>query len=158
MLRQIFNLPLHSSLRHTNYDYMRLTFWWWPSPIYIHFHGTTVCMGSTNYKYKSHVSCDVSFMLTWNSENVHSIHWSVNGVSALGYKVKMEVTDVSGPYNLPNTTLELHGMLGHISGVIRTHVSSVLTSVTWIPPVWCFFLCDIIVERETNALSHMSQG
>jgi len=26
MLSQIFNLPLHSSSRHTNYDYMRLTF------------------------------------------------------------------------------------------------------------------------------------
>jgi len=26
MLSQIFNLPLHSSSRHTNYNYMRLTF------------------------------------------------------------------------------------------------------------------------------------
>jgi len=26
MLSQIFNLPLHSSSRHTIYDYMRLTF------------------------------------------------------------------------------------------------------------------------------------
>jgi len=56
-----------------------------------------VCMGSSNYKFKSPVSCDVSFVLTCNSENVHSIDSSVKGVSATGYKVKMEVTDVSGP-------------------------------------------------------------
>lgn len=55
-----------------------------------------VCMGSSNNKFKSPVSCDVSFVL-WNSENVHSIDSSVKGVSATGYKVKMEVTDVSGP-------------------------------------------------------------
>lgn len=77
--------------------------------------------------------------------------------------MKLEVTDDSGTLCYPkqdiDTALALHGVLEHISEVTRTQeLSNVLTSVTWIPQVWCFFLCDIIVERDTKAFSQMSQG